>query len=151
MKDEQLFMLLKSKGLSVSHQRLCILDYLLRHEDHPTCEMIYNGLKNAGNPTLSLATVYNNIRAFVDAGLVKELKIGCQERHYEIDKNEHSHFFCKECGKILNVNLTDALNDQLEEIAEHSVPDCLVESKHVSFSGLCPDCQSDEGSKTDRN
>jgi Fur family peroxide stress response transcriptional regulator len=144
MNDERLFMMLKSKDLSVSHQRLSILDYLVRNRGHPTCEMIYNGLKKSGNPTLSLATVYNNIRTFVDVGIINELEIDSNERHYDIETEEHSHFHCRSCGKILNVELTEELQDKLLEIIEHSVPDCVIERKNVYFSGICPECQENQ-------
>lgn len=141
MRHEELVTLLKEKGLSVSHQRLAILDYLAKHHDHPTVEMIYTGLKADGHPTLSRATVYNNIKTFVNAGLIHELKIGDHERRYDFETQEHSHFYCRNCGTILNLDIPEELQNELIENFKCSAPGCLVERQIVNFAGLCPDCR----------
>lgn len=143
MNQEELVTLLKHNDLAVSQQRLSILAYLMAHREHPTCEMIYRGLKQAGHPTLSRATVYNNIRAFVDSGLVRELEIGDHERRYDIDTSEHSHFFCRSCGKIINLALSDELTHALRRSLSERMPGTVLERQDIHFTGLCPNCGQD--------
>lgn len=141
MSHENLVTMLKDNGLSVSHQRLAILDYLAKHHDHPTVEMIYTGLKADGHPTLSRATVYNNIKAFVNAGLIHELEIGDHERRYDFETHEHSHFYCRHCGKIFNMDIPEHLQDELTDNFRSSAPGCTIERQIVNFVGLCPECR----------
>mgnify|MGYP002738703482 CR=1 FL=1 len=140
MNHKDLVTLLKENDLTVSHQRLSILDYLSDSEEHPTCEMIYTGLKNSGHSTLSRATVYNNIKAFVNAGIVHELEIGDHERRYDMDTEEHSHFFCRNCGEIVNLELDHKVQTDLQDNLEAKAPGYVVERKSVNFTGLCPTC-----------
>ena len=136
----ELVEILRGTGLSISHQRVSILEYLYSHRNHPTADMIYRGLKEQNIPTLSRATVYNNIRAFVAAGLVNELKLGDNDRRYDIDTHDHCHFYCQKCKKIFNLDLPSELIAPLESYIEEGHPQLRIENWDLSFFGSCPDC-----------
>ncbi|MDO5733547.1 MAG: Fur family transcriptional regulator [Eubacteriales bacterium] len=137
---QELVEILRENGLSISHQRVSVLNYLYAHRDHPTADMIYRGLKQQNIPTLSRATVYNNIRAFVAAGLVKELQVGDYERRYDIDVDEHCHFYCRECGQIINLKLPAKIVDAVISAVKTEFPDSQVDNYSVNFTGICNKC-----------
>ena len=72
--DRALEMLRKHK-VRLTPQRKTILEYLISHHTHPSVEMIYADLKDQVD-NISMATVYNTIKLFVDYNLVIELKNG---------------------------------------------------------------------------
>jgi len=55
---------LKENGISPSIQRLKVYEYMLLHRNHPSVNMIYEGIKDE-IPTLSKTTVYNILKLFI--------------------------------------------------------------------------------------
>lgn len=139
----QLTKILTEHQIRPSQQRLMILDYLMRHDLHPSAEMIFNALVNQV-PTLSKAMVYNTLNAFAHAGLVKIIDIVENEARYDIITEVHGHFRCVACGSIFNFTVhEDAL--RTEELAAFEIID-----QHVYFKGLCPACRNQSARGTSR-
>lgn len=90
---------LKEKNVSLSHQRLKILEYLVENRIHPTVEQIFSDLQK-DMPTLSKTTVYNTLRLLAKSGLVKVITIEEKEARFDIDTRDHGHFKCESCGRI---------------------------------------------------
>lgn len=49
---------------------------------------------------LDLATVYRNLNLFVEAGLIKEIRIDKDKVLYERIQDDHQHAKCIDCGDI---------------------------------------------------
>lgn len=73
---------LKTKNISLSYQRLKVLEYLTQNRCHPTVEQIFTELQK-DIPTLSKTTVYNTLRILAEAGLVKVITIDERESRYD--------------------------------------------------------------------
>ncbi|MFW0968438.1 MAG: Fur family transcriptional regulator [Thermacetogeniaceae bacterium] len=73
---------LKKKNISLSYQRLKVLEYLTQNRCHPTVEQIFTELQKE-IPTLSKTTVYNTLRILAEAGLVKVITIDERESRYD--------------------------------------------------------------------
>ena len=74
---------------------------------HVTAESLFAAATDAGH-SVSLATVYNTLRAFCDAGLVQEITVDGSRSYFDTRVDDHPHFFWEETGL-----LTDAPADQL--------------------------------------
>jgi Fur family peroxide stress response transcriptional regulator len=124
---------LKKYKIKPSYQRIRIYEYLASHFIHPTAEQIYADLKTQ-IPTLSKSTVYTTLKAFVKAGIVREITIEDNTIRYEFNIQDHGHFKCEECGKIYDFSIdTDSLcPDELKEFQ--------VNDKNVYFKGICQKC-----------
>ena len=123
--------ILQEKGVSLSHQRLKVLEYLSTHECHPTVEQIYQSLHQE-IPTLSKSTVYNTLRTLAEIGVVKELMIENNEARYDIITDFHGHFKCDQCGRIYNFNV------QIDDMACNGLTDFFIKQRDVYFKGVCP-------------
>ena len=125
------------KKIPLSYQRLKVLEYLVQSRSHPTVDMIYKDLKKT-IPTLSKTTIYNTLRALMQAGLVRGITIDDNETRYDIETENHGHFKCKSCGTICNFNINiDALEtDDLDRFK--------IDRRDVYFSGICPKCLSNK-------
>lgn len=93
---------LRDKGLRCTPQRYGVLEYLQRRKVHPTAEEIYRAV-NRTDPRASRATVYNNLRSLIDAGLVRELSLDGKAARFEAAIERHHHFICDSCGQIEDV------------------------------------------------
>ena len=65
---------LRGKHIRITETRKAIIAYLINSTEHPSADKIYKDLLPE-HPSLSLATVYNNIKVLVDEGFVTELKV----------------------------------------------------------------------------
>jgi len=127
--------LLKESGLRVTPQRIAILGYMNAHRTHATADEIYLALKQT-SPSLSVATVYNTLRSFFDAGIVRELRFGDQASRFDLNMTPHHHLICDRCGTMVDVYLPDV---PVRDVAhEHGF---RADSYHVEIRGLCPTCQ----------
>lgn len=128
---------LKDSGIRITPQRHAILQYLVNTLSHPTADEIYKALE--GNfPNMSVATVYNNLRVFKDAGLVKELTYGDASSRFDYVTTDHYHIICEDCGKIVDFSYPGL--DEVETLAEH-VTGFKVDNHRMEVYGSCPDCQ----------
>lgn len=134
--------ILKSKGLRVSKQRLLILNYLQDVRTHPRAEDIYLALLDQ-EPQISLATVYNTLNSFLEAGIIQELSLGDGSKRYDIDLSLHGHFYCMQCKEIENLPYTDALREAIEDFSE-KVEGASLETSEVKLLGTCAKCEQDD-------
>jgi Fur family iron response transcriptional regulator len=97
-------------GLRPTRQRAALAQLLVGdgRDRHVTAESLHSSAQAAGEP-VSLATVYNTLRAFCDAGLVREIIVDGTRSYFDTNMTDHPHFFWEEEGA-----LTDAPADELE-------------------------------------
>ena len=74
---------------------------------HVTAESLFESAKAQGE-AVSLATVYNTLRTFCDAGLMQEVTVDGSKSYFDTNTHDHPHFYWEDDGK-----LTDAPSDEL--------------------------------------
>ena len=74
---------------------------------HVTAEALHEEAKNAG-VSVSLATVYNALHQFTDAGLMREVVVDSGRSFFDTNTSDHHHFFHEDIGR-----LEDIPNDQV--------------------------------------
>ena len=100
---------LATKGLRPTRQRVTLAALLVgdgQHR-HVTAESLFDAAKTQGE-AVSLATVYNTLRAFCDAGLMQEVTVDGSKSYFDTNTHDHPHFYWEDDAK-----LTDAPADQL--------------------------------------
>jgi len=137
---ENLIKILQSKNIQPSHQRIKILEVLIKNKDHMNVNMIYDELSKE-IPTISKTTVYNTLSTFVEKGLVHCLTITPEEMRYDYETKPHHHLLCKRCGRIIDVNVRCAYAEAME-IEGHS-----IEEIQGYFKGICKECLSHDSHK----
>ena len=125
---------LKEKGIRPSFHRIEILKYLDKHRTHPTVDEIYESLLKE-LPTLSRTTVYNTLELFQKEGIISNLTISGSETRYDYIAKAHSHFMCKKCGKIIDIEKVDCPCENNRVIRGNK-----IEETHLYFKGVCKKC-----------
>ena len=121
-----------------SRKRQALLDALCATHEYPTAEMLYNQLKGE-YPELSLGTVYRNLGVLVQEGLVQSVgHINGQER-YDVITCSHPHFVCKNCHRVMDLELPDTVSSMFDEIDKGM--HCAPVGYSLTISGLCEDCR----------
>lgn len=124
-------------GVSATHQRRIIYRVLVESDDHPSPETVYERVRRE-IPSISQATVYNNIHKFVELGLLAEVSKLHQTSRLDANLERHHHLVCVQCKKV--VDYYDAALDKAK--ARDREPHGFeVREYHVEVHGLCPECR----------
>lgn len=129
--------LLKDKDVRMTSQRTAILSNLLAGNKHPTVNEIYDDLKD-DFPSMSVATIYNNLKFFKEAGIVKELPFGDGSSRFDLTTIDHFHTICRNCGKIEDFHFPSLVED--ENLAQ-AIAGFQAEDYRFEIIGLCEECQ----------
>lgn len=121
-------------GIRPSVQRLAIFEYVRKSCQHPTAEVVYEALRDELG-SLSLTTVYNTLKLFVDARLIMMLTIDDTFRCFDGNCCSHAHFLCNSCGTIYDFELKKNYVDIVEGLDGFEVTDAQLYLK-----GICPKC-----------
>lgn len=89
-----------------------ILEIINASNEHLSAEQIFFRLKES-NPSVVLATVYNNLSTLYKQGLIRKISLeGLPDRYDNITR--HDHLICRYCGKLSDI-LLDDLTEQLQK------------------------------------
>lgn len=112
-------------GLRPTRQRLSLARLLVGdgQNRHVTAESLFASASRSGEK-VSLATVYNTLRAFCDAGLMNEVTVDGSKSYFDTRMDDHPHFYWEDSHQ-----LTDAPADQLQITGLPEAPAGTVVSK----------------------
>mgnify|MGYP002780067385 CR=1 FL=1 len=84
---------LRRVGLRPTRQRIS-LGWLLfgKGDRHITAEVLFEEAQRARVP-VSLATVYNTLHQFTDAGLLRQLAVDGSKSYFDTNPTDHHHFY----------------------------------------------------------
>lgn len=146
--------LLRQNNLRVTPQREYVLEIFLDNlHDHLSAEDIYNKLQHNNQMQISLATVYRTVRTLYKVGVLREIDLGQDHKHYELtyeNKQPHHHIICLNCDhhntiefespeiNALASSIADKYNIDIKDIelriTGHCSKSCIVKcktSKHL--------------------
>jgi len=96
--------LLAEAGLRPTRQRLLLATLLFGQGDrHVTAEALHGEVTQQGEH-VSLATVYNALHQFKNAGLLRELAIEGTKAYFDTNTSNHNHFYLESEGKLMDVD-----------------------------------------------
>ncbi len=137
-KIQQLEATCRARGLSLTHQRRALLEALARRKDHPTADQIFDELKERLTG-LSRTTVYRILETFVRVGLVAKISSPQAKARFDADTRRHHHVSCVQCGEVTDLVVSDF---DLPDLPESHSSGYRLYDYAITFSGLCPRCQS---------
>jgi Fe2+ or Zn2+ uptake regulation protein len=89
-------------GLRCTAQRIALYDALRSTTAHPTAEDLFRTVESTAE-RMSLATVYNTLEAFCDAGLARKLPTVDGRARYDADTSPHLHVRFRDSSCIRDV------------------------------------------------
>lgn len=136
---EQYSSQLRARGFRMTSQRRAILHVLYHESIHLSPTEVFARAKET-LPGLTEATVYRTLEFLSDNGLVHPAHIGSGHLVYEIARQDHHHIICRKCGSELQID-----HAPLEKVYEELEANSGFRSidSHVTFFGICPNCQED--------
>ena len=144
---ERIEAFLKEKGLRMTSQRELIVEAAFDGTEHYTAEELIERCKQRSSDT-SRATVYRTLQLLLESGLLVEIDLGRDVKHYDpnfIDHPHHNHLICKDCDKVVE------FEDKGLEVLEDCISRRLGFQPAVSSTRIEANCQELQRSGTCKN
>lgn len=106
-------------GMRPTRQRLVLAALLVGdgQDRHVTAESLFASVKNTGE-AVSLATVYNTLRAFCEAGLMLEIPVEGNKSYFDTRTDAHPHFFWEETSQLVDAPAEQLAFARLPDLPE---------------------------------
>ena len=106
---------LRATGLRPTRQRLALARLLFdRCDRHVTAELLH-GEAVAADVPVSLATVYNTLHQFTEAGLLREIVVDAGRSYFDTNMSDHHHFFHERTGMLTDIPGAEVVVAQLPQ------------------------------------
>lgn len=128
----------RESGLKLTPQRSAVYKALINTDMHPTAEDIYREVRKE-MPAISLDTVNRTLLTLAEIGAAFIVEGTGQPRRFDGGLEDHQHFLCIKCGKVIDFHHPPFDNIQLPHEIEGKFK---VLRKTVYLEGLCEPCQN---------
>ncbi|HXK53695.1 MAG TPA: Fur family transcriptional regulator [Hyphomicrobiales bacterium] len=110
--------LLRRAGLRPTRQRIALGDLLFATGDwHVTAETLHEQAIIRSIP-VSLATVYNTLHQFTEAGLLKEVVVDGSKTYFDTNTTSHHHFYLEDQRAIMDIPAGQVSIQGMPEVPE---------------------------------
>ena len=105
---------LAQAGLRPTRQRVTLATLLVGdgQNRHVTAESLFEDAAKC-DEKVSLATVYNTLSAFCDAGLLREITVDGAKSYFDTNMTDHPHFYWEDSGQLSDAPATELQISQL--------------------------------------
>ena len=93
---------LHAAKLRPTRQRLALARLLFAGDRHVTAEGLHEEAIRAQVP-VSLATVYNTLHQFTEAGLLREVAVDGTRTYFDTNTSDHHHFYVEGEDAVLDI------------------------------------------------
>jgi Fur family iron response transcriptional regulator len=94
---------LRVAGLRPTRQRIELAGHLFTGPDrHVTAESLHDEVVVSGIK-VSLATVYNTLHQFTEAGLLRQVVVDAARGYFDTNTGDHQHFFLEDEGTLIDI------------------------------------------------
>ncbi len=110
--------MLRGSGLRPTRQRVALGRLLYGSGDrHVTAEMLHDEASSASMP-VSLATIYNTLHQFTQAGLLRELAVDGSKMWFDTNMSDHHHFLLEDDNQLLDIPGKGVAVNHINDIPE---------------------------------
>ena len=94
---------LRDAGLRPTRQRVALAELLFaKGNRHLTAERLHEEAVS-NDVCVSLATVYNTLHQFTEAGLLREVAVEGSKTYFDTNTSNHYHFFTEADGALMDI------------------------------------------------
>jgi Fe2+ or Zn2+ uptake regulation protein len=138
LSHEQFRDLASKRGLAVTHQRQVVYEAVIAAHGHHSPEQIYQTVRKH-IPSISLATVYNNLRLFVERGLLREVTPHSSTLRVDGNLEPHHHLVCSRCKTVQDIE-GDFID--LKRVSRQAPEGFDLSQPVIEVFGLCRRCRA---------
>jgi Fur family transcriptional regulator, peroxide stress response regulator len=123
-------------GLAATHQRQVVYEAVIASHGHHSPEKIFAAVRKR-IPSISLATVYNNLRLFVERGLLREVSPHASTLLVDGNLKPHHHLVCSRCKTVQDIE-GDFID--FKRLSPHVPEGFDLTQPTIDVFGLCRRC-----------
>ena len=119
MKNNSIFIdKLRSSGLRPTRQRIKICEVLFNREKtfHFSINKLNKILEKEFGKKISLATIYNTMKAFKAKGYLKEISINSDNSFFDTNVTHHHHFYDENTEELIDLDNRDVSKIKIKKI-----------------------------------
>jgi Fur family iron response transcriptional regulator len=106
---------LRMAGLRPTRQRVALAEILFGGSHrHVSAEQLH-AEANAANVNVSLATIYNSLHQFREAGLLREVAVDASRSYFDTDTSDHHHFYHEDEQRVTDIPSSSIVIQNLPE------------------------------------
>ena len=111
MKKIDIFKKLRTSGLRPTKQRVEIAKFLFERDKtfHFTVESLDKLLAKKTTSRFALATIYNTVHAFKNAGHLNEVDVRGKKTYFDTNISNHHHFYDNETSELIDIDASDVV------------------------------------------
>ena len=111
MKKIDILKKLRSSGLRPTKQRVEIAKFLFDRDKtfHFTVENLNKLLEKKSQSKFALATIYNTVHAFRDAGHLSEVEVRGKKTYFDTNVSNHHHFYDSETSELFDIDANEVV------------------------------------------
>ena len=111
MKKIDILEKLRSSGLRPTKQRVEIAKFLFEREKtfHFTIDSLNNLLVKKTTSKFALATIYNTVHAFKNAGHLSEVEVRGNKTYFDTNVSNHHHFYDSDTSELIDIDEKDVV------------------------------------------
>jgi Fur family iron response transcriptional regulator len=95
--------MLRQSGLRPTRQRMALAEILFAHGNrHISAESLHDEAVMRRVP-VSLATIYNTLHQFTEAGLLREVAVDGSKTYFDTNTQDHHHFFVEDDNEVMDI------------------------------------------------
>ncbi|TKJ33352.1 MAG: transcriptional repressor [Planctomycetes bacterium B3_Pla] len=129
--------LCRENGLKVTPQRIAIYQELLKTNEHPSAETLYEKVREVF-PSISLDTVHRTLLTLSEIGAATIVEGTGDAKRFDGDLAKHQHFRCVKCKRIVDFHYEPL--DNLKIPAEIEGRFTVLRTT-IYVEGLCDSCR----------
>ncbi|MDH4202761.1 MAG: transcriptional repressor [Phycisphaerae bacterium] len=126
----------RKNGLKITPQRIAVYKALINTDTHPTAEEVHKMVREDIH-NISLDTVNRTLLTLAEIGVAFRVEGTGQPRRYDGGMEDHQHFRCIKCGKVIDFHYEPFDNI---EIPAHLQGQFQIMRKTVYMEGICETC-----------
>ncbi|MGQ9610359.1 MAG: Fur family transcriptional regulator [bacterium] len=128
----------EKNNLKVTPQRIAIYKELIKSENHPSINHIYNKIKKL-YPSISFDTVNRTLLTFAEIGIANIVEGSGGPKRFDPNNKDHHHFICLKCNTI--IDFYDSSIDNME-IPKELQENTKIIRKKIVLEGFCSKCNT---------
>ena len=110
-----LIAVLRMAGLRPTRQRVALAELLFGGPHrHVSAEQLH-GEADAARVNVSLATIYNTLHQFHEAGLLREVAVDAARSYFDTDTSDHHHFYVEDEQRMIDIPASSVAFTKLPE------------------------------------
>lgn len=110
---------LQANGLKATPQRIAVYK-TLKMLGHASADMIYQKVIEL-YPTLTVATIYNILESFVNAGIINRLSSSNMKMFFDVNTYPHCHLYSSTSNTYMDLDDDELINIITEHLSKSKI------------------------------